>query len=359
MRVGLVMPVRRNIVTGGQLYNRMLVDYLRQQGDQVDVIAPKWHLYDAYHVVEANLSRFLVRRLAETPLDVLLQDEADPLFWVNQRLRRRVHYPIVTIVHHLRCTEARPAWEKTFYRRVERRYLSTVDGFILNSDTTHRVVASLVGGERPAVVAYPAGDRFHPTLTPEEIAARAHQPGPLQILFVGNLIPRKGLHTLLAALAQLPKESWRLVVVGSQQMDPRYVRSIHEKIHQGRLENEVTLSGVVSDTELAEKLSQSHLLAVPSSYEGFGIVYVEAMGFGLPAIASSAGGAGEIVHHGRNGYLVSPGDVGVLAKHVYEFSRDRCCLERMSLAAYETYSRWPTWAECARRIREFLESLAG
>ncbi len=116
---------------------------------------------------------------------------------------------------------------------------------------------------------------------------------------------------------------------------------------------------MVSDRELAEKFSQSHLLAVPSSYEGFGIVYVEAMGFGVPSIASTAGGAAEIVDHARNGYLVSPGDVGALAKHVYELSRDRGLLERMSLAAHDSCSRRPTWAECARRIREFLESLVG
>ena len=153
MRVGLVMPVRRDTMTGGQLYNWKLVDYLRQQGDHVDVIEPKWHLYDPLNVVADNLSRSLFRRLVETPLDVLLQDEADPLFWINQRLRHRVHYPIVSIVHHLRCTEAHPAWQNICYRWVEGRYLSTVDGFILNSDTTHRVVESLVVGQRPIVVA--------------------------------------------------------------------------------------------------------------------------------------------------------------------------------------------------------------
>ena len=360
MRVGIVMPARGDIMTGGQLYNWMLVDYLRQQGDHVDVIAPpKWHLHDAYHMVAANLSRSLFRRLVETPLDVLLQDEANPLFWINQRLRHRVHYPIVSIVHHLRCTEAHPVWQNIFYRWIERRYLSTVDGFILNSDTTHRVVESLVVGQRPFVVAYPGGDRFHSTLKPEEIAARAHLPGPLRILFLGNLIPRKELHTLLAALAQLPGESWRLEIVGSQQMNPRYVASIRRQIGRGQLENRVTLSGAVSDARLAEKLSQSQLLAVPSSYEGFGIVYVEAMGFGLPAIASTAGGAGEIVDHARNGYLVTPGDVKALAKYVYELSQDRDLLERMSLAAHGTYNRRPTWAECTRRIREFLTSLVG
>jgi glycosyltransferase involved in cell wall biosynthesis len=106
---------------------------------------------------------------------------------------------------------------------VERRYLCSVDGFIFNSHTTRREVEQLVG-ERPHVVAHPGGDRF------EEPAAvftsRPPRPeGPLRLLFAGNLIPRKGLHVLLDALAQLPGVAWRLDVVG-RAADPAYARRV-------------------------------------------------------------------------------------------------------------------------------------
>src|SRR5690606_8282686 len=136
------------------------------------------------------------------------------LFWLNRRLHGKVSYPIISIVHHLRSSEARPRWQNWFYWLIEQRYLASVDGFIFNSQTTRQVVQGLVGTSQPYVVALPAGDRFQPAITPQQIEARAHQPGPLRLLFVGNLIARKGLHFLLEAVAQLPKSDWQLDVVG-------------------------------------------------------------------------------------------------------------------------------------------------
>ena len=73
------------------------------------------------------------------------------------------------------------------------------------------------------------------------------------------------------------------------------------------------LLGAASDEALGRVLAESHVLAVPSSYEGYGIVYAEALGHGLPVIASTAGAAGEVLADGREGFLVAPGDAGAIA----------------------------------------------
>jgi glycosyltransferase involved in cell wall biosynthesis len=220
-------------------------------------------------------------------------------------------------------------------------------------------VEGLIGPVPTAVVAYPGGDQFRPAMTPAQIAVRARQPGPLRVLFVGNLIPRKELHTLLAGLALVPRESWQLEVVGSLTVDPAYVEAMRGQIARAGLTQQVTLSGSLSDAEMAVCLARSHLLAVPSSYEGFGIVYMEGMGFGLPAIASLAGGAREIITQGQNGFLVSPGDSTTVAQHLHELSRNRERLVDMSLAAYARYAAHPTWAGSTAQIRAFLHSLDG
>lgn len=356
MHIGLIIYGSLDIVSGGYLYDRMLVEHLRRQGDQVEIIALPWRDYGRH--LSDNFSRALHRRLCQASLDVLLQDELNhpSLFWLNRRLKSQIRYPLVAIVHHLRCSEAHPAWQNRFYRWVEQQYLATVDGSVFNSQTTRAAVEKLVGLDRPGIVAYPGCDHLHSALTQEEITVRARQPGPLRVLFIGNLIPRKELHTLLAALTRLPRESWQLEIVGSLTMDPPYVQAIRRQIAQAGLTTEVTLAGTLTDTDLTARLAQSHLLTVPSSYEGFGIVYLEGMGFGLPAIASTAGGAVEIITHGREGFLVSPGDSATLAQHVHELSRDRERLLQMSLAAYQRYRAHPTWAESAERIREFLQT---
>jgi glycosyltransferase involved in cell wall biosynthesis len=358
VRVGLIIYGSLDTISGGYIYDRILVEHLRSRGTQVQIFSLPWRNYSRH--LSDNLSRSFYRQLREASLDVLLQDELNhpSLVWLNRRLRSRVGYPILAIVHHLRGSEARPAWEKGCYRWVERHFLRTVDGFIFNSRTTQAAVEGLVGGLRSQawLVAVPGGDRLSPSLAPTGIARRAQQPGPLRVLFIGNLIARKGLHTLLDGLSRLPGESWKLEVVGSMEVDPAYVRAIRRQLERKGLAGQVCLAGVVSDVELATRLAHSHLLAVPSSYEGYGIVYLEGMGSGLPALGSTAGAAGEIITHGRDGFLVSPGDAASLARHVQTLIEDRERLAHMSLAAYERYSTHPRWIETAERIHQFLQA---
>ena len=75
--------------------------------------------------------------------------------------------------------------------------------------------------------------------------ARATAPGPFNLIFVGNLIPRKELHTLLAALASLPHDDWRLTVAGSLKMDAAYVEAIRQQIKDAGLGPQVSLLGAL------------------------------------------------------------------------------------------------------------------
>jgi glycosyltransferase involved in cell wall biosynthesis len=303
-----------------------------------------------------NLSGVLRRKLENLRADVLLQDELNhpSLFWVNRRLRGRVAFPIVSIVHHLRSSEEHPAWLLPLYRRVESGYLKSVDGFIYNSRTTRQVVERLVGEGLPGVVAHPAGDRLDPRIGDAEIAARAREPGPLQIFFLGNLIPRKGLHTLLEALSRIPREDWRLTVAGSLEMNPEYARQMRERVEVAGLSGQVTFCGPLDEAALMDAMRAHHVMALPSTYEGFGIAYLEGMGFGLPAIAGTAGGAVEIITDGEDGFLAPPNDPLALADRLRQLAEDRDRLLQMSLAARGRYLAHPTWEQTGARIRRFL-----
>jgi glycosyltransferase involved in cell wall biosynthesis len=354
MKIGLIIYGRIDTISGGYLYDRKLVTHLRQSGDLVEIISLPWLGYG--RALLQNFSFELYDRLSQASFDVLLQDELNhpSLFWLNQRLKGQVPYPIVSIVHHLRSSEARPAWQNVFYRAVERRYLGSVDGFLFNSKTTRAVVEGLVAA-RPYHIAYPAGDQFKPDISEAAIQARAHEPGPLRILFVGNVIPRKGLHTLLTALARLPRESWRLDVVGDTAVSPRYTQFINDQIQTEGLSPNVSLAGPLPDDELIHWMAHSHLLIVPSSYEGYGIVYLEGMGFGLPAIAGYGGAAHEIITDGVNGFLVDHQRTKQLTDHILNLHQDRNKLAEMGLAARHRYLAQPTWDESMAGARGFLE----
>ena len=305
-----------------------------------------------------NFSGTFIQSLSAANLDVLIQDELNhpSLFRLNRRLKDRVRYPIVSIVHHLRSRESRPDWQNRLYRSVERDYLRTVDAFVFVSRTTGADVKALIGRDVPSIVASPGRDLVAPAFTPDQVKARSFESGPLRVLFVGSLIRRKELHTLIAGLASLPEKSWKLDVVGGF-VDMPYVREIKRQIERERLSERISLLGVVTGEALRDYYQKSHLVAAPSSYEGFGIVYMEGMGYGLPAIASTAGAAHEIVTHGQNGFLVHPGDAAPIAEHIEDLDRDREKLFRMGLNSLDRYRQHPTWDESTSKIAEFLQSM--
>jgi glycosyltransferase involved in cell wall biosynthesis len=355
LRIGLVIYGDLATLTGGYLYDRKLVEFLRSQGDVVEIFSLPWRNY-AKHLLD-NLSHGWIRSVSEAQIDVLLEDELNhpSLFRLNRKLK--ANYPIVSIVHHLRCSELRPAWQNRFYGLIESDYLAGVDGFVFNSVTTRRTVENLIRSRKPSVIAFPGRDGVTPDMTRAAVERRALEAGPLRILFVGSLIPRKELHTLLAALARLPRDSWQLEVVGSPKTDPTYASRVIAEIERLGMSEQVQLLGSLSGQELADCYSRNHLLAVPSSYEGFGIVYLEAMGFGLPALASTAGAAHEIITHDRDGFLVQAGNAEAVARHVGELVTDRGKLVRMGLAALDRYAAHPTWSDSAATIRNFLEEM--
>jgi glycosyltransferase involved in cell wall biosynthesis len=356
VHIGLLIYGSLETFSGGFYYDKRLIEFLQHQGDRVKIISLPWRSY-GYSLFD-NFSHQLLRQLISAPFDLLLQDElVHPSFFrLNYQLRPKISYPIVSIVHHLRSCEAHSSVYKRSYRWIERQYLSSVDGFICVSATTRHDVEKLIGTHYPTIVAQPGKDRFLCDLSPRMIMERAHEPGPLNILFIGMVTPHKGVHTLIAALSNIPTNQWRLRIVGNLERDKSYVAAIRRQIEGSGIGSKVELMGELYDHELSDLFAMSHLLAVPSSYEGFGIAYLEGMNFGLPAVAGTIGAAKEIITHGQNGFLVPPGDPKALAQTLKLLIRDRKLLLKMSLAAHDRAASQPTWEESAARARVFLQS---
>ena len=349
MKIGLIIYGSLNTLSGGYMYDRKLVEYLRAQGDTVEIISLPWRNYTA-HLTD-NFKFKLPPNL-----DILIQDEMNHPSLITANSGKHP-YPIISLVHHLRCSELRPKWQNALYRIVEKKYLQSVDGFIFNSQTTRGVVNDLMIDEKPSFVAYPPTDRFGEAISVEEIRSRA-QNEPFKILFLGNIIERKGLRTLLEAVKS-QSLNVRLDVIGSLTSEPEYAKQMQEFVTVNGLSSNVEFCGALDNQPLKQKLQQAHVLIVPSSYEGFGIVYLEGMGFGLPAIGTTAGAAGEIIRHGKTGYLIKPNDHQALAKRISKMMSDRSLLSQLSINARDRYIQQPSWLQTAGQIRAFLQSMIG
>jgi glycosyltransferase involved in cell wall biosynthesis len=343
MRVGLTLYGSLAEHSGGFRYDRKLVEGLRAAGDTVDVVELPWRSY--HRGLLDSLDPRVRDRLA-VDVDVMLQDElAHPSLTGHTAA---LPYPTVSIVHHLRASEPRRL--RPLYRAIERRYLSTVDGVVCNSGPTRRSVQALAPGTR-AVVAPPAGDRLDSPADPDQRPL----PGPdqpLRVVFVGNITPRKGLDTLVDGMAA-SETTVELTVIG-QEVDESYVADVRQSVCDHGLADRVTFLGRCPDEELAAQLRNAHVLAVTSRYEGLGIVYLEAMSFGLPVLATRAGGATDVVTHGEDGYLIDPNDPAAVGRALTRFASDPDRFAEMCQAAKQRYERQPDWTETTARVRSML-----
>lgn len=367
MRVALVLAGDIESESGGFYYDRRLRDRLRERGHAVEVVSLPRGSYR-----ERLAPNLRARRLADrlAGFDVVVEDGlAHPSVLCANR---RLDAPTVALVHMI-AWRARAAQgtavgggvgpggrlRTELGRRgvaaVERRFLRGVDAAVYNAETTRRDAAGLGGPERNAV-APPAGDRFDPEVAPDELAEHA-ETGPLRVVFVGNLAPRKGLDTLVAGLAASGTDA-ELTVVG-RPADEGYVDRVRAQVADRGLGDRVRFAGELADDDLAAELRASHVLAVPSRYEGFGIVYLEAMSVGLPVVASRAGGATDLVTDGADGFLVDPGDPAAVADALATLSADRDRLAEMGRAARRTYERHPDWSTSVGRVRDLLAAVAG
>jgi len=359
MHLGLVIHGDLDRLSGGFLYDRMLVQHLQASGWRVDVFALPWGSYLSN--LALSLSGQLSSEIESSSIDLLVEDELShpSLFALNRWVRRHSQIPIVSVVHHLRSDEARSAWMNTFYRVLERTYLRGVDAAVCNSLATQRSLEALLDRPLPSVVAYPGRGHILPQIDPEQIRTRALAAGPLRVVFLGNVIPRKGLLVMVEALSSVSAADWRLEIIGDLTVDLSHTCRLRRAIEQAGVADRVTFAGRLDGAALGRRLMESHVMVVPASYEGFGIAYLDGMAYGLPALATTAGGAGELVRHGYNGYLIPPNDSEALAAGLVSLMKDRPTLAKMGLAALETYRSHPTWSESAELVRRFLFDLRG
>lgn len=350
MRVGLVIYGDIDARSGGFLYDREIVRRLRERGVVVEVISLPWREQLSKALADDLRSPLLERG---DEFDVFLQDELAhrSLTLVN----RRLDTPTVALVHMLRWPTC-SGLERRVARAIERGYLTGVDGFVFNSRATKRAVAS-VTDPGPGVVAYPAGDRFDIGIGAEAIRSRAER-GPLRVVYLGSVVRRKGLDTLLDGLSRVG-EPWRLTVVGDLGVEPNYVREIHRSIERLGVRDRVALAGGVSDEALADVLHESHVIALPSRYEPFGIALLEGMYAGLVPLATTAGGPPEFVGHGEDGLLVPPESPESIAAALEPLAVDRDRLAAMGVSAHERAGEHPSWEETADLVHGLLGRVVG
>jgi len=184
---------------------------------------------------------------------------------------------------------------------------------------------------------------------------------PFELLFVGRLVERKGVHLLLDALGRLPAE--RRVALHVLGDGPERERLEAQAARLG-LAGRATFHGFVSADELQRRLAGCDAFVLPAvvdakgDTEGLGVVLLEAMTYARPVIASAAGGIVDIVRDGRNGYLVPPGDAGALAGAIARMMDDPARARALGLQGRRDAEEGFSWDAIADRLAAIYRAVA-
>ena len=191
---------------------------------------------------------------------------------------------------------------------------------------------------------------------PEVCAAPPPPLVPPRLLFVGRLVPEKGLDAVLGALAPLfrrvPRP--RLVVAGDGPLRPQLEAQVAER----GLGAHVRFLGAVPPEAVRELMAEASVVVVPSRIEGFGLVALEAALMGRPVVATRAGGLELVVEHGRTGLLVEVDDGAGFVRAIETLIDEPAAARRLGEAARRRARERFDWERHVRAYDDLYRRLA-
>jgi glycosyltransferase involved in cell wall biosynthesis len=333
--------------TGGYHYDRRLVDELRGLELEVETLSlplssinPDQQTLNRVQQIFASLpdqAVVIIDGLAFGVLDDMAMAEA-------QRLR------LVALCHHpLALETGLNDAEKQKLLASERKALGYTRATIVTSHHTRqilidqfdlpakKIIAALPGTD-PAPFAPCDGD-------------------PIRLLTVATLTRRKGHDVLINSLAALKSLNWQARFVGGSNFDPDWANSLQAQVMSLELSRRIHFAGSVANTQAEYQLADVFVL--PSRFEGYGMVFAEALAAGLPVIAARAGAIPQVVPESA-GLLVEPDDTQALTEALQQVLTNeplRRNLQAGARAAAATLTSWTDTAKLvAHKIKEVRKS---
>ena len=283
-------------------------------------------------------------------------------------LRERWNVPVLQMFHTLARFKNGAArrlvdLEPSVRIDEEARIVSQVDGLVASSVVERRALVDEYGAEAEHAVVIPCGvdtDLFRPGDREDARARIAAGDGPL-VLYVGRIAPIKGLETLLGAVARLRAQGsgLRVLIVGGEADEPRegHEAEIRRGVEMLGLRDVVRFVGAQPQQTLRDYYVAADVTVLPSYYESFGMVALEAMACGSPVVGSRVGGLATTVRDGVTGFLVPDGDAGALAERIEMLVDDPDLRFRLGREGVQWAARhrWPCVAEAVCREYARLE----
>lgn len=350
-QVSLILPGRDNInydgladFAGNQQFR---VFYARQTTLPLEPF-PKISLPQNLKFAEKAYIRQVIAANLYRPIQALhIQDLTYPLGAAIQA-RQQFQFPIFTTIHG-----EHPSLVKTAEMNPPPSdpYLQACHRVIIVGNSLREYAKSMGASDSQLTVIPNGAIDFDPN--PSDIHNLRIQSNPKRvILTVCNLVENKGVDTLARALFKLqdlPNWTWRIIGDGEER------KPLEKLIRELQLTNRVQFYGRLPHYQTLTHMSAADIFVMPSHRESFGIVFVEAMKHGCPAIGCKGTGAEEIITPNHDGYLVDPGDDQAIALKLRSWISDQPAYSEVSKNAKLTGQKF-SWHSNAKQYIELFNS---
>jgi glycosyltransferase involved in cell wall biosynthesis len=390
------VDIGREEAGGQNVYVRQVGEALAKLGWQVDMFTRKIHPDQPSIVQHSPHCRTI--RLKAGPLEYIPRDELFeylpefvtafqnfqakegtnyPLVhtnywlsaWVGLQLKQQHNLQLVHTYHSLgkvkyQAVSHRPPIAETRLA-IEQQILEQSNTVVATSPQEAEVLRNLVS-QNGHISMIPCGtnlDNFHVISKPEARLKLGLDPHESIILYVGRFDPRKGIETLVRACYQYQKTTdgrFKLMIAGgsdANKADGQERRRIEDLVKELGLTEQTYFPGQLSHNILPFYYAAADVCVVPSHYEPFGLVAIEAMACGTPVIASNVGGLKFTVIPEETGLLVSPQDINGFTNAINRILTDDIWTQKLRKQASVRVSENFSWAEVAIRLSDLYRRI--
>jgi D-inositol-3-phosphate glycosyltransferase len=285
--------------------------------------------------------------------------------WVGEYLQQWWHVPHIAMFHTLGAVKNSIGIgedEPELRIFTERDVVDKCHRIVVTTDTEKEELVQYYGAIPDKVSVVPCGVNMELFQPADRLMARKNLglTGKKILLFVGRIDPLKGIEQLLRATAYLGNiNGLRLIVIGGDEDSQYEIGRLQRLAGELGMQDAVDFKGLVKHDELPDYYSAADACIVPSYYESFGLVALEALACGTPVVATDVGDLKNIIRQGENGYIIADNNPRELARKINLLLSGRSDDGESALAIRASVSRygWPNIAKAV--IQEMRQVLAG
>ncbi len=351
--------------TGGELYNFKLSQYLDKQGWQQEYVSlheKRCYLRFSKIPFFGNIIASLIFAIILLKYrGILVEDHYFTKYLFLTNIVQRIFFKskILVVVHLFYSYDSS---DKFLFRRfinrtIEKIRLSFADLIVATSEYSKSEIVSVGINPKLVHVLSPGIDREKFRILSSPGTDSEDSKRSKKILCVGNYVSRKGIIYLIEAFSEIQRRDFTLHLVGNRKNNSRYYNQLNNAVNKLKLTECIVFHDGSDQENLKQLYASADIFVLPSFKETFGIVFLEAMHYGLPIISTNVSAMPELIESGKNGFLVPPGDSQALGKAISTLIENPDLMEKMAETARKKVATSYYWEQTGSKFVSILENM--